>query len=83
LPNRRQSAVVASKNPERVGAQTDPADLEVLGERSAVQSRIVELRYFGGLSIEQTASVLHISTGSVKREWRVARAWLYQQMNSE
>jgi len=57
--------------------------LEVLGERSALQSRIVELRYFGGFSIEETASVLQTSTGTVKREWRVARAWLYQQMSRE
>lgn len=41
------------------------------------QARIVELRYFSGLSIEETAALLDISTGTVKREWAAARAWLY------
>lgn len=44
------------------------------------QSQIVELRYFGGLSIEETADVLKISPATVKREWTVARAWLYGQV---
>lgn len=44
------------------------------------QSQIVELRYFGGLSIEETADVLKISPATVKREWIVARAWLYRQV---
>jgi RNA polymerase sigma factor (TIGR02999 family) len=42
------------------------------------QSKIVELRYFGGLTIEETAAVLKISPSSVQREWTVARAWLYK-----
>jgi RNA polymerase sigma factor (TIGR02999 family) len=41
------------------------------------QSRIVELRFFGGLSIEETAEVLGISAATVKRDWVVAKAWLY------
>ena len=41
------------------------------------QSRIVELRYFGGLTIEETAEVLQTSPSSVQREWTIARAWLY------
>ncbi len=44
------------------------------------QSRIVELRYFGGLTIEETADVTKISIATVKREWTMARAWLYQQL---
>ncbi|MGE3472587.1 MAG: ECF-type sigma factor [Vicinamibacterales bacterium] len=48
--------------------------LEALDPR---QARIVELRYFTGLSIEETAALLDISTGTVKREWATARAWLY------
>ena len=42
------------------------------------QSKIVELRYFGGLTIEETAEVLKTSPSSVQREWRIARAWLYR-----
>jgi RNA polymerase sigma-70 factor, ECF subfamily len=44
------------------------------------QCRIVELRFFGGLSVEDTAQVLGVSTRTVKREWMIARAWLHGQM---
>ncbi len=44
------------------------------------QSQVVELRYFAGLSIEETADALGTSTGTVKREWAAARAWLYDAM---
>jgi len=47
------------------------------------QSQIVELRFFGGLSIEDTSQLLDISPATVKREWATARAWLYEQMNHE
>jgi RNA polymerase sigma factor (TIGR02999 family) len=51
-----------------------------LAELDPRQSRIVELRYFGGLSVEETAQVLSISVRTVKRDWAVARAWLYQEI---
>ena len=54
--------------------------LQELEKVDAEQSRIVELRYFGGLTIEETAEVLTISPATVKREWTMARAWLYQAM---
>jgi RNA polymerase sigma-70 factor, ECF subfamily len=44
------------------------------------QCRLVELRYFAGLTIEETAEVLKISPATVKREWVIARAWLYQKI---
>jgi RNA polymerase sigma factor (TIGR02999 family) len=44
------------------------------------QSRIVELRFFGGLAIEEIADVLNISSSTVKREWNVAKAWLTREM---
>jgi RNA polymerase sigma factor (TIGR02999 family) len=47
-----------------------------LEQLDATQSRVVELRYFGGLNVEETAHVLGISTATVKREWAMARAWL-------
>ncbi len=47
------------------------------------QGRIVELRFFGGLSIEETAEVLRLSPATVKRHWTTARIWLYQQMSGE
>jgi RNA polymerase sigma factor (TIGR02999 family) len=54
--------------------------LEELGRLDGQQARVVELRYFGGLSIEETAEVLGISPATVKREWGTARLWLLQQM---
>jgi RNA polymerase sigma factor (TIGR02999 family) len=45
------------------------------------RSRIVELRFFGGLSVEETAEVLGISPRTVAREWRLAQAWLYQELS--
>jgi len=47
------------------------------------QERIVELRYFGGLTLEETAEVIGISTASVKREWAIARAWLRAQLSDQ
>jgi len=55
--------------------------LNRLAELDPRQSRIVELRYFGGLSIERTAEVMEISPATVKREWTVARAWLHRELN--
>ncbi|MGA2599313.1 MAG: sigma-70 family RNA polymerase sigma factor [Bryobacteraceae bacterium] len=53
-----------------------------LEEIDARQSRIVELRYFGGLTVEQTAEVLGISPKTVKRDWAVARAWLHRELRT-
>ncbi|MCC6652837.1 MAG: sigma-70 family RNA polymerase sigma factor [Candidatus Eisenbacteria bacterium] len=52
-------------------------DLARMSER---QARVVELRYFGGLSIEETGEVLGISPMTVKRDWATARAWLYREL---
>jgi RNA polymerase sigma factor (TIGR02999 family) len=56
-----------------------------LGELAALderRSRIVELRYFGGLNIEETAAALALSTPTVQREWRIAKAWLHRAISS-
>jgi RNA polymerase sigma factor (TIGR02999 family) len=45
------------------------------------QGRIVELRFFGGLSLEETAVALEVSVGTVRRDWSLARAWLYRELN--
>lgn len=64
--------------------QVDLLDLDQTLDRltklDPQQAKVVELRYFGGLSIEETAEVLSISTATVKREWGTARLWLLQQM---
>jgi RNA polymerase sigma-70 factor (ECF subfamily) len=54
--------------------------LDRLGAIDPRQARIVELRYFGGLTEEETAEVLKVSTRTVKRDWTVARAWLYAEL---
>ena len=51
-----------------------------LAEMDERQSRIVELRFFAGLSVEDTAEVMGISTATVKREWASARAWLFREV---
>jgi len=51
-----------------------------LAERDERQSRIVELRYFGGLSVQETAEVLTVSSKTVERDWTVARAWLQREV---
>jgi RNA polymerase sigma factor (TIGR02999 family) len=56
------------------------AALDRLAGLDLRQSRVVELRYFGGLSVEETAQVLGVSTPTVKRDWATARAWLYREI---
>jgi RNA polymerase sigma-70 factor (ECF subfamily) len=57
--------------------------LERLATWDARQGRIVELRFFGGLSIEETAEVLGVSSRTVKRDWMMARAWLHREITQE
>lgn len=57
--------------------------LQELEEFDAQQAKIIELRYFGGLTIEETAEVLKISPATIKREWTLARAWLFKRMKDE
>ncbi len=54
--------------------------LVALASLDARQSRVVELRYFGGLSIEETAEILGLSPATIKREWTMARAWLHREL---
>lgn len=73
-------------------AFTDEKDFDLLALEDALQqlaafdpqqSKIVELRFFGGLTIEETAHVLKISPATVKREWTMAKAWLFRRMKDE
>ena len=57
--------------------------LERLAEFDARKSQIVELRFFGGLSIEETAEVLGVSPGTVMRDWTMAKAWLHRELGSD
>jgi RNA polymerase sigma factor (TIGR02999 family) len=55
--------------------------LESLSRLDPQQARIIELRFFGGLSIQGTAKVLEISTSTVNRDWNLARAWLHRELS--
>lgn len=57
--------------------------LESLARMDERKSRIVELRYFGGLTVEETAEVLGISDKTVMRDWNLAKAWLYRELTSD
>jgi RNA polymerase sigma factor (TIGR02999 family) len=83
---RKREAPEASA-PSAAARPFEAFDLEVLDRAlhdlaalDPLQGRIVELRFFGGLSVEETAEVLGVSASTVKREWRMARAWLYTRL---
>jgi RNA polymerase sigma factor (TIGR02999 family) len=74
-----EAAIVSQEQAADLVALDDAlTSLEAMDERKA---RIVELRYIGGLNIEETAEVLSISPATVQREWRAAKAWLYREIN--
>lgn len=65
------------KSADLVALDDALTSLAALDER---QSKVVELRFFGGLSIEETSEVLKVSPGTIRRDWRMARAWLYREL---
>jgi RNA polymerase sigma-70 factor (ECF subfamily) len=66
-------------NPDLVALDDALTILEKLDQR---QARIVELRFFGGLSLEEAAEVAQVSISTVRRDWRMAQAWLHQQLST-
>jgi RNA polymerase sigma factor (TIGR02999 family) len=54
--------------------------LEKLATVDARKSRVVEMRFFGGMSVEETAEALHMSTDTIKRDWRLAKLWLLREL---
>lgn len=73
---------IGTPEPKEVGLLALDDALHSLAKLSPVQSRIVELRYFAGLSIDELAAVLEISERSVSRHWTAARAWLHRELKS-
>jgi RNA polymerase sigma factor (sigma-70 family) len=57
--------------------------LDILRTAHPRKSRVVELRYFGGLTVEETAEVLEISPFTVIRDWNLAKAWLYREISGQ
>lgn len=72
---------VALVAPERSAEMVALDDaLQTLAKLNPRQCQVVELRFFGGLSIEETATVLKVSEGTVRRDWSLAQAWLYREL---
>jgi RNA polymerase sigma factor (sigma-70 family) len=57
--------------------------LDALAVVDVRKGRVIELRFFGGLSVEETAEVLHVSPDTVKRDWRLAKLWLLRELDGE
>jgi RNA polymerase sigma-70 factor (ECF subfamily) len=73
-------ALVVSAGPEANLVALDEA-LDALAALNRRQSRVVELRFFGGLNMEETAEVLKVSPETVKRDWRLAKVWLLRELS--
>jgi RNA polymerase sigma factor (TIGR02999 family) len=88
---KRGAGAVKLELDEAMGVAQSAPEVDLLGLNDALdrlaalderQSRVVELRFFAGLSIEETAEVMHLSPASIKREWQTARAWLFREMSA-
>jgi len=75
-------ATVAVKGQDLDVVALDEA-LERLAKIDEQQSRVVELRFFSGLTVEETAAVMRISAATVKRDWSMAKAWLHRELSGE
>lgn len=73
----------ATFDDERVDVEAIDSALLNLEKLDAAQSQIVELRYFGGLTAEETADFLRVSLRTVEREWNMAKAWLYRALSEK
>ena len=75
-------ALIVTNEPANDFVALDDA-LTALAAFDARKSRVIELRFFGGLSVEETASVLAVSPDTVMRDWRLAKAWLLREMRGD
>ena len=73
--------VALSTQPGRDLVALDDA-LQALATLDERKSRVVEMRFFGGLSVQETAEALHVSPDTVKRDWKFAKAWLLQELRA-
>ena len=80
----RVSLAAAAHIPQEHSADIVALDeaLDALATLSERQSKVVELRYFGGLTIEETAEVLKVSIGTIRRDWSLGRAWLFRELSA-
>lgn len=75
-------ALVVSEEPGQDLVALDDA-LQALAAVDARKSQVVEMRFFGGLSVEETAEALHVSVDTVMRDWKLAKAWLLRELRSD
>jgi RNA polymerase sigma factor (sigma-70 family) len=75
-------ALVVTNEPREDFVALDDA-LKALAAFDERKSRVVELRFFGGLSVDETATVLKVSPETVMRDWRLAKAWLQREMRGD
>ena len=75
-------ALAVSRGPDEALLAVDEA-LSALAGIDARKSQVVELRFFGGLSVEETAEALKVSPETVRRDWRLARSWLLRRLSGE
>ncbi|MBS1809259.1 MAG: sigma-70 family RNA polymerase sigma factor [Acidobacteria bacterium] len=80
IPLDEAPAIACEWNEDVVALDEALAKLAAIDER---KSRVVELRFFGGLTEDETATVLQVSHESVKRDWRLAKSWLLRQLRAE
>ena len=72
-------AVAVSATPSQDFVALDDA-LNALEAVDARKCKVVEMRFFGGMSVEETAAALHLSVGTIKQDWRLAKAWLAREL---
>jgi len=77
-----EDTFVGAQEPDAALVALDDA-LSALAECDARKARVVELRFFGGLSMEETAAVLKVSEETVQRDWRFAKSWLRRELSAE
>jgi RNA polymerase sigma-70 factor, ECF subfamily len=93
LRQKRGSGGIAVELDEALAAPTAPVDavdvldldraLQKLEQLDPEQGRIVELRFFGGLTVDETAAALGVSPATIKREWTLAKGWLYRYLTGD
>jgi RNA polymerase sigma factor (TIGR02999 family) len=76
------AAPIISRQPQREVLAIDDA-LKTLAKVDSRKSQVVELRFFGGLNVEETAEVLKVSPDTVVRDWKLAKAWLLRELSQE
>jgi len=82
VPLRLEEGLVLRGEPGKNLVALDDA-LKVLNALDARKGQVVELRFFGGLSVEETAAVLNVSHDTVTRDWKLARSWLRRELRWE